>query len=150
MAIGKPSKGFWRFITIAILIVLLLIALLVHWQWRRNYEKNPPNAAELKALRSETKSLKKKVHTLEKGNAEEEKKTDEALAEVDRLKEYQVTLLDSIQKLQPKPKPDTKKDERKVASNIVRRKTPNNCNCPPRTAKRGYSPTPEQVRRGEY
>ncbi|MFZ4500343.1 MAG: hypothetical protein ACOYMZ_02455 [Minisyncoccia bacterium] len=135
MANGTPSKGFWRFIIISTLVslmVLLLIAVIVQWRQKKT------NTGELKALQIETKSLKKKVQTLEKGNAEEEKKTDEALAEVDRLKEYQVTLLDSIQKLQPKPddKPDPKKDEKKVATTGTGRRKPgnsSNCNCPPVT-----------------
>ena len=66
----------------------------------------------------------------------ERRKTTQALAEVDRLKEYQVALLDSIQKLQSKPKPDLKKDEKKTVTTGTGRRKPgnnSNCNCPPVT-----------------
>ena len=72
--------------------------------------------------------------------AVERRKTTQALAEVARLKEYQVALLDSIQKLQlplkPDDKPDTKKDEKKTVTTGTgskKSRTNNNCKCPPST-----------------
>lgn len=126
---GKPNRNFKIFTTIILLIVLVVL----YWIfWPSNTPVDPiisPPPAEVVRLRDKVRSLKEDISS-------EEKKTAEALAEVDRLKEYQVTLLDSIQKLQPKPdnKPAPKKDEKKtVTTGTGRRKPGNNCKCPPTT-----------------
>lgn len=139
---GKPNGNF----KIVATIILLLLLLVLYWIfWPKKPKEEPiitTTPSEVVLLRDEVTDCKEENILLKDSLVLER-------AEVDRLKEYQVVLLDSIESMKKSavsPPPRPRAYTKTLTSLKPKAK---NCYCPPKT-KAGYSPTPEQIRNGLY